>query len=105
MVITQFILGLILILCVFYVHFSNTEFFAGNYQMYQMFNSLPYFPPYPLNPQFASTGNYTTMPWNNTMIGNTTNMSYDLRGDPLVIPKENFVWLNGTVFPIHNSPI
>lgn len=104
MKITQFILGLILILCVFYAYFSNTESFA-NYQMYQMFHSLPFDPPYPLNPQIASTGDYTTMPWNNMMIGNTTNMSYDLRGDPIVIPKENFVWLNGTVFPIHNPHI
>ena len=45
---------------------------------------------------------YTNLPWWNTSLGNTTNMSYDLRGDPLIIPRTNFVWNNGTNFPIYN---
>lgn len=45
---------------------------------------------------------YTNFPWNNTKLGNTSNMSYDIRGDPIIIPKTDYIWNNGTVFPIHN---
>ena len=48
---------------------------------------------------------YTNLPWWNTSLGNTRNMSYDLRGDPVIIPKTNFVWNNSSIFPIHNRGI
>ncbi len=73
------------------------------------------YPAYPLvNPTFSSYWNgffipwsngYTNLPWWNTSLGNTTNMSYDLRGDPLITPRTNFVWNNGTNFPIYNQPV
>ena len=52
--------------------------------------------------QFPSCNGYTCFPFWNTALGNTRNMSYDIRGDPTIIPKTNFVWNNGTNFPIHN---
>lgn len=35
----------------------------------------------------------------------TRNMSYDLRGDPLIIPRTNMVWNNPTRIPIFNQGI
>jgi len=52
--------------------------------------------------QFRSCNGYTCFPFWNTALGNRRNMSYDIRGDPIIIPKTNFVWNNGTIFPIHN---
>ena len=56
---------------------------------------------------------YTNLPWFeeprfawwNTSLGNTKNMSYDLRGDPLVIPKTQFPWNNSSLSPIYNPGI
>jgi hypothetical protein len=53
--------------------------------------------------QFPSCNGYTCFPFWNTAFGSTRNMSYDIRGDPAIIPKTNFVWNNGTIFPIHNK--
>ncbi len=36
---------------------------------------------------------YTNLPWWNSR-GSTRNMSYDLRGDPLIIPPRQFIWNN-----------
>ena len=89
----------------------------GTYQTFQSFiplNAYKY-PAYPLiNPTDSPYWNgfyipwsngYTNLPWWNTSLGNTSNMSYDLRGDPLVIPRTNFVWNNGTNFPIYNQSV
>ncbi len=47
---------------------------------------------------------YTDLPWNNMQQGVTNNMSYDLRGDPMVIPRETISpWNNPEVYPIYNS--
>lgn len=54
---------------------------------------------------FPISNNYTNLPWNNTSLGNTTNMSYDLRGDPLIIPRTEFIWNNSSTFPIYNLSI
>lgn len=48
---------------------------------------------------------YTNFPWNNMRLGNTNNMSYDLRGDPTIIPKTQFPWNNSSLTPIHNPSI
>lgn len=45
------------------------------------------------------------MPFNNTRIGQTTNMSYDLRGDPIIIPKYPFMWNYSTLTPIYNKQL
>jgi len=106
----------ILIFVLFCLYKTNCiENFA--YQTFQSF--IPYntykLPYYPLvNPIYSSywfgnyipnSNGYTDLPWNNTSLGNTTNMSYDLRGDPMAIPRTNFVWNNGVNFPIYNEPI
>jgi hypothetical protein len=106
---------LILILIFFYI---NQAYIAETFNAYQTFQSFVPIngykvPMYPLiNPAYSSlwhgyyipwSNGYTDLPWWNTSLGNTTNMSYDLRGDPLEIPRTNFVWNNGTNFPIYNQ--
>ena len=101
----KFIIILILILIFFYI---NQDRWIETFSMYQTFQS---FAPlnvykYPFYPTFMSYWNgYTNFPWWNTSLGNTSNMSYDLRGDPLVIPRSNFVWQNATRFPIYNQGV
>ena len=77
---TIFIFLLILILIYLYKEFKQENFFM--YNIYQQF-----------------------VPTDIILGGNTRNMSYDIRGDPLVIPYEPAVWNTGTVFPIHNNNI
>ncbi len=81
----------------------NNNFIEKFNQYYQTFQSF-----IPINtykyPIPYSNG-YTDFPWWNTKLGMTTNMSYDLRGDPIIIPKNNFVWLNSSIMPIHNKSI
>jgi hypothetical protein len=45
------------------------------------------------------------LPFDNMRQGQTTNMSYDLRGDPLTIPKYPFMWNYSTLTPIHNKQL
>lgn len=78
-----FVFVLILLLIVIYINRSNfTDFFYIHY-----------------------LDGYTNFPWWNTRFGNTSNMSYDLRGDPLIIPRTNYVWNNSSTFPIYNKSI
>jgi len=86
---------LLIILIVLILCENNLETFSL-YSIHQQF-----FPHIPFNPIYQSTN----FPWWNTMLGNTTNMSYDLRGDPLIIPRTNYVWNNSTIFPIYNRSI
>ena len=32
-------------------------------------------------------------------------MSYDLRGDPIIIPREEYEWNNPETYPIYNTSI
>lgn len=48
---------------------------------------------------------YTDLPWNNMMVGTKSNMSYDLRGDPIIIPHVSYPWNNPETYPIYNPPI
>lgn len=108
---------LLLVLIIIFFHLNEDiliELYGNSYQTFQSFiplNSYKY-PTYPLvnsfnwfNNFFPISNGYTNLPWWNTSLGNTTNMSYDLRGDPLRIPRTNFVWDNGTNFPIYNQTI
>ena len=88
--------------------------FSAAYQTFQSYTPLNTFkyPLYPLinSPDwyyrfFPTFNGYTNLPWWNTPLGNTTNMSYDLRGDPLIIPRTDFVWNNSSTFPIYNQPM
>lgn len=113
MYLIKFIFILILILIFLYLN-QNTwiEMFNVAYQTFQ--SVIPInankFPLYPLtnssenwfNRFFPFYNGYTNLPWWNTSLGNTTNMSYDIRGDPLIIPRSNFVWNNSSIYPIYN---
>lgn len=41
----------------------------------------------------------------NDGLRHTQNMSYDLRGDPVIIPHQEFVWNNPNRYPIYNPGI
>ena len=58
-----------------------------------------------LNYSIPILNGYTNFPFDNQRLGQTRNMSYDIRGDPLVIPHQNFVWNNSEIYPIHNPGI
>lgn len=103
-----FVFILIILIIFFYV---NQEALIEKFNDYQTF-----FPIFPINtykyPMLNSSGyyipwsnGYTNLPWWNTSLGNTSNMSYDIRGDPLIIPRTNFAWNNGTTFPIYNQTV
>lgn len=110
-----FMLVIISILVIFY--FTQDifiEMFYGGYQTFQSFVPMNgyKFPMYPLVNSnnwfynfFPISNGYTNLPFLNTPLGNTTNMSYDLRGDPVEIPKTDFVWNNSSTIPIYNEPI
>ena len=74
----------ILVLIIFIINESYIIENFGGYPFYQSFIPMNWY-------------------WNS--LGTTTNMSYDLRGDPIVIPKNNFIWNNSSLFPIHNRPL
>jgi hypothetical protein len=113
----NFIFILIITLVVLYLQQDKLIEKFNAYQTFQSFIPLNTnkFPRYPLvNPAYTPywyrfyipwSNGYTDLPWWNTSLGNTTNMSYDLRGDPLIIPRTNFVWNNGTNFPINNQSV
>ncbi len=111
-----FILILLYVLVI--IFYKNISEAFGGYQMYQQF--VPFYssdsPFVPINTyKYPSSGwwNYTgipvfngstDLPWNNMTQGVTHNMSYDLRGDPLVIPRETISpWNNPEVYPIYNT--
>ena len=111
----KFVVILVLIFIMIYINKDN---FIEEFDAYQTFQS--FFPinayKYPMyslvDPTYSgnwwsyfipNSNGYTNLPWWNTSLGNTTNMSYDIRGDPIPIPRTNFVWNNGTVFPIYNQ--
>jgi len=116
-----FVFVLILLIALIYL---NQLLLVEKFNLYQTFQSFQSFIPintykypmtYPLiNPADSPYSNgyyipfsngYTNLPWWNTSLGNTSNMSYDLRGDPSIIPRTNFVWNNGTNFPIYNQSV
>lgn len=122
----SFIFILILIIVFFYiVQDLLTEMFSAGYQTFQSFvplsgiplNGVPLngykYPMYPLTNSpvnwfynfFPILNGYTNLPWNNMQLGTTSNMSYDLRGDPLVIPRNDFIWNNSSTVPIYNPKL
>ena len=48
---------------------------------------------------------YPNYPFWNMRFGQTSNMSYDLRGDPIIIPKYPFMWNYSTLTPIYNKKL
>lgn len=94
---TNFIIILILILVIFIINYSliieNFPINTYKFPIGSLFDSW-----------YSDSNEYTDNEWNNIRLGNTRNMSYDIRGDPLEIPVTNFVWNNATTFPIYNAP-
>ena len=85
------------------LYYENENFYELNYGPYNI-NPIPIynsFDPY-YNPYY---NNYTNFPFWNTQIGNKSNMSHDLRGDPIIIPKQYFAWNNSNKYPIYNRPL
>lgn len=82
---------LILVIVYFYIH-----------QEYLNENFLVYWSGNPIEPLQYSI-KQTNWPFWNSRVGQTTNMSYDLRGDPLVIPKYPYMWNYSTLTPIENK--
>ncbi len=110
------IIILLLLLTLFVINDQYLMEKFGGYQMYQQFIPLSPLVPYvPFNTyKYPSTGWFwggvpyfngsTDLPWENRLVGTTSNMSYDLRGDPLVIPRQTISpWNNPEVYPIYNS--
>ena len=107
---------LLLILTIIYLNWDRIDKFDA-YQTFQSYVPLNTYknPMYPLiNPAYSgnwwsyfipNSNGYTNLPGWNTSLGNTRNMSYDIRGDPMAIPRTNFVWNNGTIFPIYNRSV
>jgi hypothetical protein len=95
---------LILILFYTWTYLSNSEsedfmvYWSGPPVFAPVF--APFAPYAPYGPDDVS--NYPNWPFWNTRLGQTTNMSYDLRGDPLIIPKTPYMWNNSTLTPIYN---
>lgn len=110
---------LLLILVLIIINDSNILEKFGGYQMYQQF--IPFYSSgssnipsntYKYPPTTGWWNNLgipvlngsTDLPWNNTELGVTSNMSYDLRGDPMVIPRVQVSpWNNPEVYPIYNT--
>jgi hypothetical protein len=115
----RLIIILILILIIFIINEPKImEGFSTGYQMFQQFvpyysSDSPFVPintyKYPSSRWWDYTGvpvfnGYTDLPWNNMQMGVTSNMSYDLRGDPSVIPRiQVSPWNNPEVYPIYNN--
>ena len=108
----NFVLVLLFILVIFII---NNSSFIENFNIYQTaqsyipVNSWKFPISIPIHPWTFTNQRFPWfnqgLPWFNSRFGNTRNMSYDLRGDPLIIPRNNFVWNNSTVFPIYNAGI
>jgi hypothetical protein len=54
---------------------------------------------------FPINDDHTNFPFNNMRIGQTSNMSYDLRGDPIRIKKYPWDWNYSTLTPIYNKKL
>ncbi len=48
---------------------------------------------------------YPNYPFWNSRIGQTSNMSYDIRGDPIKIAKYPYMWNYSTLTPIYNKSL
>ena len=90
---------LFIILIIFVIVKLYESYGCENFSMYNTYQSvMPSF-------NIPLLNGYTNFPWYNTRLGNTNNMSYDLRGDPTVIPKKQFIWNNSSFFQIFNKII
>lgn len=98
---TTIILLFVLILFYVYVLYinPNNEYFMIYWSGPPVAHIAPIAPIDPL----PNIDDHTDLPWWNTRIGQTTNMSYDLRGDPIQIPKYPFMWNYSTLTPIYNK--
>jgi len=91
------ILILFLIFVLFYIYLIILDVLY--YENFMVYWSGP-----PVSPM-PNVDDYTNWPFWNTRLGQTSNMSYDLRGDPLRIPKYPFMWNYSTLTPIYNKKL
>ena len=91
-----------IILIVFVICKLSESYMTENFSMYNTYQSVM---PYSSMLGLPWWNGYTNFPFYNTRLGNTTNMSYDLRGDPGVIPRTQFPWNNSSIFPIYNQGV
>ena len=85
------ILTLFLILVLIYLYIYSETKYNEKFMVYWSGE--------PVEP-LPSIDSYTNWPFWNMRLGQTSNMSYDLRGDPMVIPKYPFMWNYSTLTPI-----
>jgi hypothetical protein len=87
------ILLLTLIFCYFLIYYNGSN----------QDNFLVYWSGPPVSG--LNYSDHTNFPFWNSRIGQTTNMSYDLRSDPIEIPKYPFAWNYSTLTPIYPRPL
>ena len=92
---TTLVLLFILILFYMYLLVSDTLYYE---------NFMVYWSGVPVTP-ISNSDNYPNWPFWNMRFGQTSNMSYDLRGDPMIIPKFPFTWNYSTLTPIYNKKL
>jgi len=96
-----FILFLILVLIIIYTSLEN-KMQNDKFMVYWSGEGVYPLPNIPNNSNYP---NYPNYPFLNSRIGQTTNMSYDLRGDPIIIPKYPFMQNYSTITPINNNKL
>ena len=91
---TIIVLLFALILCYGYIYYigRNSEDF------------MVYWGGGPVQP-LEDVDDYVNWPFWGIRQGQTSNMSYDLRGDPVIIPKYPTMFNYSTLTPIYNRPI
>lgn len=90
---------LLIILILFYMYlFSMDNIDNEEFMVYWSGANIS---PYPI----SKMDNYPNWPFWNMRFGQTSNMSYDLRGDPLIIPKYPLMWNYSTLTPIYNKSL
>jgi hypothetical protein len=85
---------------------------CNNYHENELFTEINYgpyhnkFTPYKYSHyRIPFYNDYTDFPFWNTQIGNKRYMSHDLRGEPIIIPRNYFPWNNSSIYPIYNRPL
>lgn len=95
---------LVIILIFFYIYpnsNSNVEWDNEKFQIYWYGPSIDNFP----QNNFPTFYDHTDFPFDNMRMGQTSNMSYDLRGDPIKIKKYPQSWNYSTLTPIYNKKL
>jgi hypothetical protein len=93
------IIILLLLLVLMYIYINKTE----NFEIYWYGSPVKPLEFTDINPQYPYW--QSQCPFWNSRIGQTSNMSYDLRGDPIIQQKLPFIWNNASISPIYNRSL